>query len=117
MSTLSPKMTISTHVLDTSTGQPAAGVPVMLYHHDGTDWMHVGGASTNADGRVNALVDPSTTASAGAYRLVFEISEYFGDTDSFYRQITIDFVVADEQSHYHVPLLVSPYGYSTYRGS
>jgi 5-hydroxyisourate hydrolase len=110
-------MTISTHVLDTSAGRPAAGVPVMLYHHDGTDWLRVGSASTDGDGRVNALLDPSTGAGAGAYRMVFEICEYFGEIDAFYSQITIDFVIRDEDSHYHVPLLVSPYGYSTYRGS
>lgn len=110
-------MTISTHVLDTAVGRPARGVPVMLYHHDGSDWTRVGRASTDADGRVKALLDPSAGVSAGAYRIVFEISEYFGETDAFYRQITIDFVVDDEGSHYHVPLLVSPYGYSTYRGS
>jgi len=110
-------MTISTHVLDTSTGRPAAGVPVIVYHHDGADWMHVGGATTDRDGRANGLLDPTASVSAGAYRIVFEISEYFGDIDAFYSQITIDFVIRDEQSHYHVPLLVSPYGYSTYRGS
>ena len=110
-------MTISTHVLDTSAGCPAAGVPVMLYHHDGTDWMRVGRALTDADGRVNTLLDPASSVSAGAYRLVFEISEYFGEIEAFYSQITIDFVVSDVASHYHVPLLVSPYGYSTYRGT
>jgi len=110
-------MTISTHVLDTSIGRPAAGVPVMLYHHDGTDWMRVGRASTDDDGRVTSMLDLSAAVSAGAYRIVFEISEYFGETDSFYSQITIDFVIRDEESHYHVQLLVSPYGYSTYRGS
>jgi len=110
-------MTISTHVLDTSIGRPAAGVPVILYHHDGADWTRVGRASTDDDGRVKALLDPAASVSAGAYRIVFEISEYFGDIDSFYSQITIDFLVSDEHSHYHVPLLVSPFGYSTYRGS
>ena len=110
-------LTVSTHVLDTSAGRPAAGVPVVLYHHDGTDWVRVGQGSTDGDGRVKALVDASTGASAGAYRLVFEISEYFGEVDAFYTQITIDFVVADDTAHYHVPLLVSPYGYSTYRGT
>lgn len=110
-------MTISTHVLDTSAGRPAAGVPVMLYHHDGADWTRVGRASTDEDGRVKSLLDPSVAVTAGAYRIVFEISEHFGETDAFYSQITIDFVVRDEESHYHVPLLVSPYGYSTYRGS
>ena len=110
-------MTISTHVLDIAIGRPAAGVPVMLYHHDGADWMRVGQASTDGDGRVKTLLDPSASVTAGAYRIVFEISEYFGEADAFYSQITIDFVIRDEESHYHVPLLVSPYGYSTYRGS
>jgi 5-hydroxyisourate hydrolase len=110
-------MTVSTHVLDTSTGRPAAGVPVMLYHHDGSEWTRVSRTSTDDDGRVKTLLDPSASVSVGAYRLVFEISEYFGEIDAFYSQITIDFVVQDEDAHYHVPLLVSPFGYSTYRGS
>jgi 5-hydroxyisourate hydrolase len=110
-------MTVSTHVLDTSSGRPAPGVPVILYHHDGSDWMRVGRGSTDDDGRVKALLDPSARVSAGAYRIVFEISEYFGEIDAFYRQITIDFIIRDEASHYHVPLIVSPFGYSTYRGS
>jgi 5-hydroxyisourate hydrolase len=110
-------MTLSTHVLDTSAGRPAAGVPVVLYHHDGSGWTRVGHAVTDDDGRVKTLVDPSATVSAGAYRIVFEISEYFGETDAFYSEITIDFVVRDQDGHYHVPLLVSPYGYSTYRGT
>jgi 5-hydroxyisourate hydrolase len=110
-------MTISTHVLDTSRGVPAADVPVMLEHHDGSDWVCVGRGITDAEGRVRTLLDPSAAVSAGAFRLVFEISHYFGEADAFYSQITIDFVVDDAAAHYHVPLLVSPYGYSTYRGS
>jgi len=110
-------MTISTHVLDTSMGRPAVGVPVILYHLDGAAWTCVGRATTDDDGRVTALLDPTATVSAGAYRIVFEIREYFSAIASFYSQITVDFLVRDEQSHYHVPLLVSPYGYSTYRGS
>lgn len=89
----------------------------MLYHHDGADWLRVGRGFTDDDGRVSALLDPAAHVSAGAYRLVFEISRYFGETDAFYSQITIDFVITDEESDYHVPLLVSRYGYSTYRGS
>jgi|SRR5579859_6652014 len=110
-------MTISTHVLDTSLGRPAVAVPVMLYHHDGADWTRIGRGTTDEDGRVKALIDPAAAVSAGAFRMVFEIGEYFGETDAFYSQITIDFVISDEKAHYHVPLLVSPYGYSTYRGS
>jgi 5-hydroxyisourate hydrolase len=110
-------MTLSTHVLDTSAGRPAAGVSVVLYYHDGSGWTRVGHAVTDRDGRVKALLDPSATVSAGAYRIVFEIGEYFAEIDAFYSEITIDFGVRDQDAHYHVPLLVSPYGYSTYRGS
>ena len=110
-------MTVSTHVLDTSTGRTAAGVPVMLYPHDGRDWMRAGRASTDDDGRVTALLDPSASVSAGAYRLVFEISQYFGEADTCYSHTKIDFGVQDEHAHYHAPLPLSPFGYLTYRGS
>ena len=112
-------MTISTHVLDTSIGRPAAAVKVQLQRQSAAGWLDVSNAVTDADGRVPALFPPSGPAVAGAYRLTFDVGEYFGNRgiESFYARVSIDFVVRDSAAHYHVPLLLSPYGYSTYRGS
>jgi len=112
-------MTISTHVLDTSIGRPAASVTVHLQRQSGTTWTDVSKAVTDKDGRVSALLAPSARVGAGGYRLAFDVGEYFRErgVESFYSRVSIDFVVRDAASHYHVPLLVSPYGYSTYRGS
>ena len=112
-------MTISTHVLDTSIGKPAASIVVQLQRQHGTTWVHVSRGSTDRDGRVAALLPPNAPPGAGGYRLTFEVGDYFEarGVESFYSKITIDFIVRDAASHYHVPLLLSPYGYSTYRGS
>lgn len=111
-------MTISTHVLDTSAGRPAAGVSVRLQHLDGGTWRDVTAAETNADGRVASLM-PHGGPAAGTFRLTFDAAAYFAarGQETFYTTIAIDFVVRDTERHYHVPLLLSPYGYSTYRGS
>lgn len=112
-------MTISTHVLDTSIGRPAVSVGVQLQRQSGPAWMDLSKAVTDSDGRVPALLPPSVSAGAGGYRLIFDVAEYFRarGVESFYSSVSIDFVVRDAASHYHVPLLLSPYGYSTYRGS
>jgi 5-hydroxyisourate hydrolase len=112
-------MTISTHVLDTSLGRPAAGVAVQLLRQQGSTWIEVFRGETNGDGRVPALLPEGTAPGTGAYRLTFDIGGYFQrrDAESFYTTIAIDFTLRGADSHYHVPLLVSPYGYSTYRGS
>ena len=106
--------TISTHVLDTSLGRPAAGVPVALHRDE--DGSRIGGGVTDSDGRVKNLV--SGPLSPGVYRLHFDTDVYFtaSNRDSFYPAVTVVFRVVD-QSHHHVPLLLSPFGYSTYRGS
>ena len=111
-------MSISTHVLDTSMGRPAAGVAVRLQRFDRDAWSDVARAETNADGRVAALLPPGTEA-PGTFRLTFDVADYFAarGQESFYTTITIDFLVRQPSQHYHVPLLLSPYGYSTYRGS
>lgn len=105
---------VTTHVLDTATGRPATGVPVRLDRADGDGWAPVGSAVTDADGRVAALgpdvLVPST------YRLVFDIAAYSTGQEPFYPEVTVTFRVSDG-GHYHVPLLLSPFGYSTYRGS
>jgi 5-hydroxyisourate hydrolase len=112
-------VTISTHVLDTSIGRPAAAVSVRLQQQSGATWTDVSTGVTDPDGRVPGLLPPSVTAGAGGYRLTFEVGAYFRNRgiESFYERVSIDFVVRDPNAHYHVPLLLSPYGYSTYRGS
>ena len=107
---------ITTHVLDTSRGRPAAGVPVVLeLWSDG--WQEVGRGLTDADGRAKQLLDGPLQA--GVWRLTFDLNTWFGlqGIESFYPMATIVFHVRDADQHYHVPLLLSPFGYSTYRGS
>ena len=111
---------ISTHVLDTSIGRPAAGVRVALFvQQEHSAWHELAHATTDANGRIPELIAGSATAAIGTYRLTFDVGGYFGErrVDSFYTIVTVEFVVRDARSHHHVPLLVSPYGYSTYRGS
>jgi 5-hydroxyisourate hydrolase len=110
---------ITTHVLDTSLGKPAAGVPVVLEVRDGNaTWRTVGEGATDDDGRLHTLMPGNAAVVSGVYRLVFDSARYFanGGVAGFFPSVTIEFAaVAD--GHYHVPLLLSPYGYSTYRGS
>ena len=102
---------ITTHVLDTARGRPAAGIAVRLDVRDGGDWRELARGTTDADGRLRTL--PSIDA--GTYRLTFDTGAY--NPDGFFLEVTIEFVVKDAAQHYHVPLLLSPFGYSTYRGS
>ena len=102
---------ITTHVLDTAKGRPAAGVPVVLERTDGDGWVRIGMSATDDDGRVRHLGD----VAPGHHRLTFDTGSYL--EAGFYPQVVIDFTVAAGEDHYHVPLLLSPYGYSTYRGS
>ncbi len=104
---------ISTHILDTSVGRPAPGVTVELSHEDDV----VASGVTDADGRLMQL-GPDRLA-AGTYRLRFATGEYFRQAgrETFYPSVSIDFSVADPEQHFHVPLLISPFGFSTYRGS
>lgn len=105
--------TLSTHVLDTALGHPAAGVSVVLEH----DGRVVGRGVTDDDGRVSSLAE--APLAPGEYLLVFEVDGYHATTgqDGFYPRVRVDFRVSDAEGHLHVPLLLSPYGYSTYRGS
>jgi 5-hydroxyisourate hydrolase len=104
---------ISTHVLDTATGRPASGVPVTLELAHGTDWLVLGSGTTDADGRLRTLL--TTPPEAGTYRITFNSGAYF--PTGFFPSVMITFKVDEGQDHYHVPLLLSPFGYSTYRGS
>jgi len=110
---------ITTHVLDTSIGRPAAGVAVTLERREGAAWQHVGVGATDADGRVQSLLPPDRSAAPGHYRLTFAVAAYFAarGVASFYPEVTVVFDVRDAAQHYHVPLLLSPFGYTTYRGS
>jgi 5-hydroxyisourate hydrolase len=108
---------ITTHVLDTSRGSPAAGVPVVLERAVDSGWQSVGSGATDADGRVRDLL--AAPLQAGRYRLSFDTDAYFraiGEA-GFYPEVSVTFVVGHGEEHYHVPLLLSPFGYSTYRGS
>ena len=110
---------ITTHVLDTARGRPAAGVPVTLEAKGGGGWAVVGRGATDADGRLRDLTPPDFALRAGAYRLTFDAGTYFAalGADGFYTEVVVSFVVRDAAAHHHVPLLLSPYGYTTYRGS
>jgi len=110
---------ITTHVLDTARGRPGAGLPVTLEVEAAGGWKLVGKGMTNADGRISDLVPNETAIEAGVYRLIFDTARYFANNnvDAFYPQVTIVFKIENPAQHYHVPLLLSPFGYSTYRGS
>jgi 5-hydroxyisourate hydrolase len=113
-------MTLSTHVLDTGRGQPAAGVPIRLDRHDGGTWRPVAEAETDDDGRLSGLLPGGSADSvAGTFRLRFGTGPYFAatGTQTFYPEVSVVFVITNPDEHHHVPLLISPYGYSTYRGS
>jgi len=111
---------ITTHILDVSLGKPAAGVPVMLEHETQFEgWQIVGRGATDNDGRLRLLQEQDELFPTGHYRLTFDTGAYFAgqQIESFYPQVTVAFTVRDISQHYHVPLLLSPFGYSTYRGS
>jgi 5-hydroxyisourate hydrolase len=113
-------MTLSTHVLDATTGRPAAGVQVRLEHGADAGWAPAGQGQTDADGRLR-LSGPESAADfgPGVYRITFGTGAYFTTrgVPSFYPEVTITFEMTARDEHYHVPLLLSPYAYSTYRGS
>ena len=102
---------ISTHVLDISAGTPVMGISVRLLR----DEDEVGSGITNSDGRCPALLPADESPDPGIYRLLFDVATRY--PQSFYPEIAISFRVTDPASHYHVPLLLSPFGYTTYRGS
>lgn len=110
---------ITTHVLDTALGRPAEGIAITLSRLDSEGVAErLSEATTNSDGRVDPMTPPGGLAPA-AYRLTFQTAPYFtaAGRESFYPSVEITFHVADASQHYHVPLLLSPFGYSTYRGS
>lgn len=106
---------LTTHVLDTGAGRPAAGLKIDLYRIEGDTRSHLKSVITNADGRTDAQILPEAEFAIGTYELVFHAGDYLGKRD-FLDVIPLRFTMS-EASHYHVPLLLSPYSYSTYRGS
>ncbi|MGE0786051.1 MAG: hydroxyisourate hydrolase [Sandaracinaceae bacterium] len=118
---MSQRSPITTHVLDTARGRPAAGVPVRLFRQaltEATGWIELAAGVTDADGRISDLLAPGSIPS-GTYRIDFDVGSYCDSigVSSFYPHVSIAFTIAAGNEHYHVPLLLSPYGYSTYRGS
>ncbi|MDQ1847441.1 hydroxyisourate hydrolase [Gemmobacter fulvus] len=114
---------LTTHVLDTAKGKPAAGVRIMLYRLSGQSHRKIAETVTNADGRTDAPMLAGADLKAGNYELVFCAGDYLrasgqaGEGTLFLDEIPIRFGIADADAHYHVPLLISPFAYSTYRGS
>jgi len=111
---------ISTHVLDTSRGKPAAGVPVRLDRREAAgDWMQISASQTDSDGRCAQLLTDGKEFGAGEYRITFKTEAYFKlqNVEGLYLHVEIVFFAREGESHYHIPLLLSPNGYTTYRGS
>jgi 5-hydroxyisourate hydrolase len=111
---------ITTHVLDVTRGKPAAGVRIDLEAHSAErGWVKLAERTTDNDGRVRDFMAEGSRLDAGRYRLTFHTGAYFGqrETATFYPQVPVEFEITDANQHYHVPLLVSAFGYSTYRGS
>ena len=114
---------LSTHVLDTANGRPAAGMRVEVYRVDGGRRASINATVTDANGRVPVLLPNGRVLTAGVYELDFHVSEYFAKEGvdradpAFLGVVTVRFGIYDPSAHHHVPLLVSPFGYSTYRGS
>lgn len=108
---------ITTHVLDTGTGRPAAGVAARLDRQVPGGWQEVASGTTDDDGRITSLGPEALEA--GSYRIEFETGKYFASTatETFFPAVSLIFELTDPAQHYHVPLLISPFAYSTYRGS
>lgn len=110
---------ITTHVLDTAQGKPAQGLPISLEKKEGEQWQLLASGVTNADGRIAHLLEDDHVLTPGLYRMTFTTSAYFEleKVTGFYPYVEVVFELQQPAQHYHIPLLLSPYGYSTYRGS
>ena len=109
---------ITTHILDTTKGKPAAGITIVLYKGGNDEWTEIARGKTNRDGRIADLLPKEQLLQIGIYKLRFETKDYF-DKDripTFYPYVEIVFDI-QSNDHYHIPLLLNPFGYSTYRGS
>lgn len=109
---------LTTHILDTTKGKPARGVTTILFQQQNEEWEQLTLGSTNADGRIPNLLQKDIILEPGIYKIRFETKEYFEKqgVQTFYPFVEIIFTITDNE-HYHVPLLLNPFGYSTYRGS
>jgi 5-hydroxyisourate hydrolase len=112
-------MGISTHILDTALGRPAIKVPVSLAIRKNEGWMTLNEAITDADGRCKHLLPSTETLTAGVYRVHFNTSIYYKDhqMEGLYPYVEVVFTITDTKQHYHIPLLLTANGYTTYRGS
>jgi 5-hydroxyisourate hydrolase len=109
---------ITTHVLDTANGKPAEGIKIILYHQHGNDWTNIANGITNKDGRISNLLPDDRLLSPGIYKMDFFTKDYFDQSavKGFHPVVPIVFEINSDE-HYHIPLLLSPFGYTTYRGS
>ena len=109
---------LTTHILDTTKGKPARGVTIVLFQEHPEEWREIAIGTTNADGRIPDLLKKEIILEPGIYKMKFETKEYFDKLgiQTFYPFVEITFTITGKE-HYHVPLLLNPFGYSTYRGS
>ena len=109
---------ITTHVLDTSKGKPASRVKATLFIEKNNSWQQIASGETNSDGRINDLLNSDADLKTGTYKMNFDTGKYFSENNvkSFYPNVEIIFEITSGE-HYHIPLLLSPFGYTTYRGS
>lgn len=109
---------VTTHILDTTRGRPAAGVTITMYEKAGLDWIEVASGITDHDGRIKDLLKPDVVLPIGTYKMHFDVKSYFDvhGMEAFYPFVDIVFYISSKE-HYHIPLLLNPFGYSTYRGS
>ena len=109
---------ITTHILDTSIGKPAKGIQIQLQKPEQGNWTTIAEGHTNDDGRISDLLEKDKPLIPGNYRMIFDTGTYFKNQNiqGFYPDVTIHFTISDN-SHYHIPLLLNPFGYTTYRGS
>lgn len=110
---------ITTHVLDTSKGRPGSGIQALLEQLSEGGWCEIGSGTTDQNGRISTFLPSDYKLVPGTYKLTFDTESYFGaqSTTGFYPYVQITFLITEPGQHYHVPLLLSPFGYSTYRGS
>lgn len=113
------KNPLSVHVLNLQTGQPTAGIEVELDQKQQDNWVKLASGVTDNNGRISALFPQDKTASAGSYRVVFKTGDFYKKTNqkTFFPEIPVEFNMEVSGDHYHIPLLLSPFGYSTYRGN
>ena len=109
---------LTTHILDTTKGRPASGVTIILFQEDNNNWKKITAGTTDEDGRILNFLHKNVMLEPGIYKMKFETKEYFEKqgVQTFYPFVEITFTIMGSE-HYHVPLLLNPFGYSTYRGS